>query len=252
VEKLKALLKSHLGPVASTHSRLNLFSSLYSAGLYLSIACTQSSDAAWRRFLTVYEKRTVQFATFITGSRAAGSDLADNVITDLFLPDSSGTSRIGSYDGRRSLFVWVRAVVSHQASNQRELKWNQIERVEAMPSCNALAVTSDLEAVVVAHRYEAAINDSFAAATASLTIHERNLLLLRYDRALQVKEIAGALAVHSSTVTRQLQQTERKLGKRIIRVLATKHKLGPAVIKECLSDIVENPLHSLLPFLKTE
>ena len=246
-ERLRRLLESQLELGDSILCRLKLLNSLYTTDLYLSLACAQAGDAAWRRFLTVYEKRILQFAIFITGHRDVGHDLADNVITDLFLPDTTGKSRIASYDGRRALIVWLRAVVSHQASKQRELKCNHFERVEDVTNCIASAT---LETTIVAHRYAAAINDSFEIAAASLTQYERNLLLLRYDQAVHVKEIARALAVHSSTVTRQLQQAERKLGKRIIRVLATKHQFGPAAIKECLSDIVENPLHSLLPFLK--
>ncbi len=139
-ERLRSLLESHLELADSISCRLDLLNSLYATDLYLSMACAQASDAAWRRFLTIYEKRILQFAIFITRHRGIGHDLADNVITDLFLPDTTGTSRMASYDGRRALIVWLRAVVSHQASNQRELVRNHRERVEAMPDCGTVTV----------------------------------------------------------------------------------------------------------------
>ena len=249
-EQLRRLIEMHLGSDAPIASRLAFLASLYAIDLYLSVACARASDIAWRRFLTVYENRIRDFARSVSRSRDTARDLADNLMAELFLPDASGTSRIASYDGRRPLITWLHAVVNHQAINQRELKWNAFERIDAMPDFSDLTAAPRIDAALIAHRYEAAINDSFATASASLTEHERNILLLRYDEALQVAEIANSLAVHSSTITRQIQQIQTKFGKRIIQVLALKHQLGPAAITECLSDIVENPRHSLLPFLK--
>ena len=247
---LRGLIEMRLGSEASPASRVTLLGSLYVIDLYLCVACAQASDFAWRRFFTVYETRIRDFAKFVSGSCDAARDLADNVMADLFLPDGSGTSRIASYDGRWPLITWLHAVVSHKATNQRELKWSTLERMDSIHDVSDGTAVSRIDAALIAHRYAAAINDSFETASASLTERERSILLLRYDEALQVTEIATSLAVHSSTITRQIQQIQTKLGKRVIQVLASKHQLGPAAIAECLSDIVENPRHSLLAFLK--
>ncbi|SRR6266404_1816128 len=248
--KLRILLESQLGSTASIPDILNLLNSLYAPDLYLSIACVQSTDTAWRRFLTVYENRILQFATFITGSHNTGLELAENVTADLFLPDASGNRRLASYDGRRPLMTWLNALVRHSACNQRDLKWNSLERIDNICDVRDSAALARIDSALIARRYEAAINDSFAIASASLTERERSILLLRYDKMLQVSEIAGLFAVHPSTITRQLQQTQSRLGKRIIRVLASKHQFGHAAIRECLGDILENPRHSLMEFLK--
>jgi RNA polymerase sigma-70 factor len=249
-ERLGVLIEVHLGSEASTASALDFLATLYTDDLYLSVACAQTSNAAWQRFLTLYENRIRDFARFASLNRNAALDLADSVIADLFLPDASGKSRIASYDGRWLLITWLHAVVNHQAINQHNLKRNGLERMDSIPDVSDSGAVRRINASLIANRYEAAINDSFETASASLTEHERSMLLLRYDEALQVREIASLLAVHPSTVTRQIQQIQTKLQKRVIRVLALKHKFGPAVIKECLIDILENPSHSLLTVLK--
>lgn len=249
-ERLRFLIKVHLGSDVSLASNLDCLRSLYAIDLYLSIACAQSSDAAWRRFLTLYEHHILECARFNLINRGAARELADSVIPDLCLPDASGKSRIASYDGSWPLITWLRAVVSHQAINQHKLRRNGFESMDSMRDVRDDKAVSRIDAALIANRYSAAIKDSFAVASASLTEHERHILLLRYDDALQVTEIATTLAVHPSTVTRQIQQAQAKLQKRIIRTLALEHHFGPAVIKECLTDILENPSHSLLASLK--
>lgn len=249
-EKLTALIEGNLGADATIASRVSFLQSLYAIDLYLSVACAQASDVAWQRFLSLYENHIRDFARFGSLNRDAARDLADDVIADLYLPDASGQRRIASYDGRRRLITWLHAVVGHQAINQYKLKWSGFERIDSIPDVSDGTAVSRINAALVGNRYEAAIKDSFATASASLTERERSILLLRYDESLQVTEIATLLAVHPSTVTRQIQQAQTKLEKRIIRVLATTHSLGPAAIKECLTDVLENPSHSLLAFLK--
>ena len=74
--------------------------------------------------------------------------------------------------------------------------------------------------------------------------------MLRFDEGLGITEIARQLDLHASGVTRQLQHSCQKLRKRIISLLANKHRLGPAAIRECMADILEKPEHSIIVLIR--
>jgi DNA-directed RNA polymerase specialized sigma subunit len=130
------------------------------------------------------------------------------------------------------------------------LKWNSWERIEQLSDVADVGAITRIEAALRASRYEAILEDCFALASECLTDQERLILLWRYDDELRVFEIARALDVHPTGITRQLQKIHLKLQKKIISVLTLKYHLGPAAIKECLVDLLNNPRHSLLVFLK--
>jgi len=140
--------------------------------------------------------------------------------------------------------------MSHRATNLRMLKWNTCERIARLSDVADVAAITRMEAALRASKYEGILEDCFKLASESLTDRERLILLLRYDDRLRVFEIARAVDVHPSGITRQLQKTHLKLQKKIISLLTVKHHLGPAAIKECLFDLLDNPHHSLLVFLR--
>ncbi len=107
-----------------------------------------------------------------------------------------------------------------------------------------------LEASLRACRYERIINDSFRCSCRCLTDRERLILLLRYDEELQLGQIARLFGVHQSTITRQLERACKKLRREVVARLSSKYHLDQAAISECQEDILENPSHSILAFIK--
>jgi RNA polymerase sigma factor (sigma-70 family) len=249
--QLRLVIEKHLGANAPAAATLSFFSTLHTTDLYLAVACSQSSERAWARFVTAYQRYIDKVARFVSPTSDAARDLASEVIADLFLSDRSGCSRIASFDGQQSLATWLRVLMSNRATNLRKLKWNTCEPLERLSEVADAAALTKMEAALSANTYEAILKDCFQVASKSLTDRERLILLWRYDDGLRLVEIASALEVHPSGITRQLQKTHLKLQKKIISVLSLKYHLGPAAIKECLVDLLENPAHSLLAFLKT-
>lgn len=248
--QLWVVIERRLGSNAPAATTLSFFSTLHTTDLYLTVACSQSSDRAWARFVTAYQRYIDKVARFVSPTSDAARELASDVMADLFMPDSSGHSRIASFDGQQSLATWLRVLMSHRATNLRMLKWNTCERIERLSDVADVAAITRMEAALSAGKYEAILEDCFKLASESLTDRERLILLLHYDDRLRVCEIARALDVHPTGITRQLQNTHLKLQKKIISVLTLKYHLGPAAIKECVADLLENPAHSLLAFLK--
>jgi RNA polymerase sigma factor (sigma-70 family) len=180
----------------------------------------------------------------------SAAELADNVLVDLFLPDASGDSRIASYEGRSSLATWLRVIVSHRATNERERLCNNMDGTDCIPEIVDQKSLWKMDASLRFVRYRDIIEDSFYYSCKSLTERERLLLLLRYDEGLRLGEIADLLSLHQSTITRQLIKIYKKLRIEMVMILSSKYHLDTAAIEECEEDILESSLHSILPYIK--
>lgn len=248
--RLQKVIEKHLGSNPSAAKTRAFLRSLHTSDLYLAAGCSQPGDRAWRSFVATYQKYISDSARSVSSTADAGRDLAADVLSNLFLHDRSENSRIASFDGQQSLATWLLAIISHRAANETLRKWNTFERIDRLYDLTDRASLRRVEADLRANRYRATIGDCFKLASESLTTHERLVLLLRFDDGLRNTEIARQLDVHPSGVTRQLQHTCLKLKKRMISLLANKHRLGPAAIKECLADVLENPEHSIIVLIR--
>jgi RNA polymerase sigma-70 factor (ECF subfamily) len=249
VRQVCRIIEKHTDGRQTATSGLGILSKLYTSDLYLAIACAEGGEAAWLRFCTVYAKYIRSVALFDCASADRARELADAVISGLFLPGTSGISRIASYDGRSSLASWLRVIVSNRASDLRNLKFNTFEPFSSIPESKLAGTARLVETNLRANRYANAITASFKAATARLSSAERFLLSSRYERGLGIAEIADILAVNPSTVTRRIQKAQQRLGTEIIDALATRCHLSRAAIDECVEDILENGSHSILSFI---
>lgn len=248
--QLCLVIAKHVGSNAPASTQLSFGGTLRTTDLYLTIACAQPTESAWRRFAVAYQRYIDAVARFVSPTNSVARELAENLLADLFLPDGSGGSRIASFDGRQSLATWLRVLISRRAINHGLLKWNGFEHGDRSPDLEDKSSIDRIESAIRRNRYGTILHDAFELASRSLTDCDRLMLLLRYDDGLRVVEIAKAFGVHPSGITRQFQHLHLKLQKKIVSILAVKYHLGPEAIKECLIDVMENPAHSLLVFLK--
>jgi len=249
--RLIGVVSKHLGSDAVGPLANNFIEALHTNDLYLGFACAHGTEAAWERLNFVYGAYIKSLAIFMTGENTASSEIADSVLVNLFLPGPSGQSRIASYEGRSSLATWLRVVVSHHATNERQRFCNNMSAMN-VPDIADESAPSRMEASLRAGRYGGIIGDSLRYSCHSLTNRERLVLLLRYDEGLHLGQIATLLGVHQSTITRQLERTCKRLREAVIGILSKKYKLDPATINECTEDLLENPSYSVLALLKAE
>ena len=247
---LVSIADKNLGVAKKQAATLRFVASLNTTDLYLAGACAIPTELAWRRFVATYQAYIQGLADFFYATGGSANDLAGSILSDMFLPDSTGRSRIASYDGRSSLATWLRTIVKRRAINERERKWSGIEPLDSQPELVDSTAVSRVEASLCSGRYESMVRDCLKCACDKLTERERLMLLWRYDEQLQVSQIAHIYAVNPSTITRQLEQVYRKLREEVVLMLASKHKLSAPAIKECLADILESPGSSLLIALK--
>jgi hypothetical protein len=127
--RLICIVKNHSGETPLPEGSLAVFGRLHTNDLYLWIACANGSETAWERFWTIYQKHVRAVANSVSQPRSDARDLADSILSHLYLDDRSGRSRIGSYEGLSPLAGWLRSVIDHKATEERERKCNQFERL---------------------------------------------------------------------------------------------------------------------------
>jgi RNA polymerase sigma-70 factor len=247
-----SVLKKHCGASEETAEVPAFFNRLQTTDLYLSIACAQGSDAAWRRFNAIYQRSIFETAFFICSHRDAADELASSVIGHLFLPDASGHHRIKSYDGQVSLMTWLRAIIGHKALDERRLKHNSFERLEFLPEIIDITSIEKVEQQVRANRYSASIIESLKESVWALREQERLFLFLHHQNGLSTTEIAELNHMSKSNVSYHLRQARAKLREEVTTILKNKYYLSEEAIKDCKEEIMENPAYSILALLQVD
>jgi len=249
-KRLAAVIEKHLGLEPALQSVFAFLSLLHISDLYLATGCSAPNDCAWRRFVSLYGKYINDISRSVTSSSDVGGDLAADVLSNLFLHDRSGRSRIASYDGQQSLSTWLVAVISHRAANEALRKSTRFEPLDLLVGFQDLEKVNKIEADLRASSYHSIIINCFKVACDSLTERERLVLLMRFDDGLRIVEIGRHFKVHPTGITRLLQRTYEKLRRRMISHLTNTNQLGPTAVKECLTDILENPEHSIIALIR--
>ena len=250
--RLDSVIEKHLGSLPPRQIFIDYFGRLHTNDLYLCAACSESSDPAWQHFYSMYKNYVGELARAYCPSLETAHDLAGGIFADLFLADQSGHSGIASYDGKHSLATWLRVIVMRRALNERERKWNHGEALDSHPAPLDPVGHQKIEAGLRANRYAVFVKGSLSGASQSLTDDERLLLLWRYEEGLRAAEIAKINGVHPSTITRRLQDVQKKLRREVVRILTDKYSLSAAAVEECISDLLENPNYSILTAVQAQ
>jgi RNA polymerase sigma-70 factor, ECF subfamily len=244
------IIEKYLDDKASDNDISRIINSLHGDDLYLAFACAQHSPQAWDRFTNSYRGYIHNLAAFVSPVKCVGYELAENILADLFFPDRSGRSRIASYNGRSSLATWLRVIICHRAINERARKFNNMTQLDNLcEKADGEAVRS-IEMALRSSRYRSLIRDSLEHACGELTDRERLLLLLRYEKGLQLGQIGRLFGLHQANITRQLGRVQAKIRQSFESTLIHKYKLCQAAIDECLSEIAENPAYSIFTLIK--
>lgn len=241
---LYLIIERRMGTAPSPSAACEFVSHLHLSDLYLALACSQGSDMAWRQFASAYDGYIRRISFSVCGSREVAKDMADSVLGHVFMPDTTGRSRMASYEGLSPLSAWLAAIIRHRAFNERQLKADGMESLDMLKDAPDESSIRKTEASISAGRYRWMINDSFGDAIGLLSDRERRILCLRYQRQLQVSDIARQFGVTPHAITQQIDRSGQKLRRRVIYLLRTRHHLELAAIQECVADLLNNPEHA--------
>lgn len=186
----------------------NFLRALQLPDLALAQACALGRDTAWREFMTRYREPLTRAAIAISGSQAAGEELADSLWPEMFGLNERGGQRVSplaGYSGRGSLIGFLRATLAQRNVDRHRRTHRETELPSKdLPAAAAAAVVS--EAGAVAHLC-AALKQTFG----TLDAEERFLLSAWFLDGRTLLDISRIIGVHEATVSRRMQRLTARL-----------------------------------------
>ena len=221
-EQFAAILKEigakYLPAGAAEREAASLYASLRVEELALARACAAGGERAWEIFLLRYREKLYDIAGYIAKEESAARELADSLYADLYgttTRDGQRVSKLASYTGRGSLEGWLRTVMAQEYVNRDRRQRRLVSLDEESEEGAQFAAADPAPAVAVDARVEQATDEALAA----LSVEDRFVLASYYLDGRTLAEIARALGVHESTISRKLDKVARTLRKQIVAAL---------------------------------
>ena len=190
--------------------------------LVLARACAAGNERAWEVFMARFREKLYDIGRQITRDDSSGRELADCVYADLFgtrMREGERVSKLSSYSGRGSLDGWLRTVVAQEYINTYR-KQRRLVSLEEEEEAGEQFAASEPEQLPHADPALARATDD---ALRALSPEERFVLSAYFLDQRTLAEIARALSVHESTISRKIDKLVSGLRKQILKNLV---KLG--------------------------
>jgi RNA polymerase sigma-70 factor, ECF subfamily len=215
---LVEIARKYLPADAAHHDLRELYASLRAEELALARACAAGHEHAWEVFLTRYREKLYDIAGYITKESSTARELADSIYAELYgtaTRDGQRTSKLASYTGRGSLEGWLRTVMMQEHINRYRRQRRLVSLDEETEEGTQFATPEPEQAIAIDPRVEAAIDEVLAA----LPAEDRFVLASYFLDERTLAEIARALGVHESTISRKVDKLAKSLRKQILAAL---------------------------------
>jgi len=205
-------------PESANRQRQDFFTRLHVEDLALARACAAGHERAWQIFMLRFREKLYDAGRQITRDDVTGRELADSVYADLYgtrTREGGRQSKLFSYGGRGSLGGWLRTVlaqeyINHYRKQRRLVSLDQeCEDGAQFPAAAAEAIPA------VDERLEHAVD----GALRSLAAEDRFILASYFLDERTLAEIARAMYVHESTISRKVEKLTKSLRKQILKGL---------------------------------
>jgi RNA polymerase sigma-70 factor (ECF subfamily) len=211
---LGEIVRKYLPAAAAPAEVADLLRGLRVEELALARACAAGNEKAWEIFLTQFREKLYDSAAAIAHDDATARELADSLYADLYgttTREGRRVSKLASYTGRGSLQGWLRTVLAQEFVNRyraqrRNVSLEEQEEAGAQFAAPAAAATEETDPRVPA---------ATDAALAALPPEQRYVLAAYFLDGRTLAEIARALGVHESTISRKLEKIVTGLRKGI-------------------------------------
>ena len=193
--------------------------------LWLACAVSRSDVAALRTFEQHLRDLDAAIA-HLDGGSALALDVRHAVRERVLSAGAGGQAKITDYRGRGDMRGWLRVIAVREALQLLRARRREIPIADGDTTLAArLDDAVPLDAMTSHERL--AYRDAFAAALATLTPRERNLLRQQYLYGASVDELASLYGVHRATAARWvarirelvLRRTRRQVGE-VLRLSA--------------------------------
>jgi RNA polymerase sigma-70 factor (ECF subfamily) len=186
--------------------------------LALAHACAAGNERAWQDFINRYRQKLHSMALHITRDGAHAAELADSLFADLYGVNARNgvrRSKLVFYTGRGSLEGWLRTVMAQEFINRYRKQKRTVsleEQTEEGVQFAAAAEPARASDHISDQRLESATDEALA----ELSSEDRFTLASYYLDGRTLAEIARALGLHESSVSRRLDRLATGLRKRIL------------------------------------
>jgi RNA polymerase sigma-70 factor (ECF subfamily) len=218
---LNQIAAKYLPAGASPQETAELYGSLRVEELALARACAAGHERAWEIFMARYREKLYDIAAYIAKESSAARELADSLYADLYgttTRDGQRVSKLASYTGRGSLEGWLRTVMAQEFVNRYRRQRRLVSLEEESEDGKELAAKDPEPAIVVDPRVEDATDEALS----ELPAEDRFILASYYLDERTLAEIARALSVHESTISRRLDRLAKSVRKQIAAALGRK------------------------------
>lgn len=206
-------------PGAARAQRQELFARLHVEDLALARACAAGNDRAWQVFMLRFREKLYDAGRQITRDDATGRELADSLYADLYGTqnrEGRRQSKLLSYGGRGSLGGWLRTVLAQEYINHYRKQRRLVSLDRECEEGAQFPAPAVAETTSVDERLEQAVDEALR----SLAIEDRFILASYFLDERTLAEIARALSVHESTISRKVEKLTKSLRKQIVKTLA--------------------------------
>jgi RNA polymerase sigma-70 factor, ECF subfamily len=215
---LEEVAGKSLAPDATDEDVCTMCRSLRVEELALARACARGHEPAWEIFVTRFREKLYHAAGSIARESSAARDLADGLYADLYgtvVRAEQRVSKLASYTGRGSLEGWLRTVLAQEYVNRYRRQRRLISLDEETEEGGQFAASREEPPAAVDSRLEKATDEVLGG----LGPEERFLLASYYLDERTLADIARALGVHESTISRRLDRLAKSLRKQLLGVL---------------------------------
>ena len=188
--------------------------------LALARACAAGHERAWEVFMKRFREKLYDVARHITREDSAGRELADSVYADLYgtrTREGERVSKLNSYSGRGSLDGWLRTVLAQEYVNNYRRGRRMVSMDEEAEEGTQFAAANPEPVASADPRLERAV----AEAIRSLADADRFVLASYFLDQRTLAEIAVALKVHESTISRKVEKLTKGLHKQVLKNLTS-------------------------------
>jgi len=193
--------------------------------LALARACAAGNERAWQDFISRYRQKLHSMALHITRDAAHAAELADSLFADLYgvnSRDGLRNSKLVFYTGRGSLEGWLRTVMAQEFINRFRKQKRTVSLEEQTDQGVQFAAAVPDQTSPSDGASKAWLEAATDEALAELSAEDRFTLASYYLDGRALAEIARALGLHESSVSRRLDRLSTGLRKRILAGLRTR------------------------------
>jgi RNA polymerase sigma-70 factor (ECF subfamily) len=211
---LEAIAAKYIPAGAREGDALEFYRGLRLEELALARACATGHERAWELFLTRYREKLYDAARSITREDSSARELADSLYADLYGTETRAGRRIcklNYYTGRGSLEGWLRATLAQEYVNRYRRRQREVSLEEKTEAGTQFAAADPPAQQAPDPRLVEATD----AVLAALAAEDRFILASYYLDGRTLAEIARALGVHESTISRKLEKVARAVRERV-------------------------------------